>query len=224
MKLSSNSARRGVRMAGAVAVATAGIGLLSQGAASADTFVKLPGQTDVQTLSDGTKVTVTRSGETATLSPGMSSTPLLRNATVSGKYQVKVSDKKAKGKIQAGYLVGCQVNLLSAGESGADAATPTSSGDITLKPTSTTSISLGPGQVYSYYLTDVESADAFGADSHASKFSFSGGEGSFTYINSTIQINGCAGYAQARSFATIKVSTSSTDQVVTVWGKPFSIG
>lgn len=39
-----------------------------------------------------------------------------------------------------------------------------------------------------------------------------------------MEIQGCAGYAQARAFAEVEVETATAKEVATVWGQPFSIG
>ncbi|MBF6341870.1 MspA family porin, partial [Nocardia abscessus] len=102
------------RAAGLCASAAIAVGLLSTGAANADTFVPLPGGELTKTLSDGTVVTIRLVGESATISPSMGSTPLHRNAWVSGSAQVELSGA-AGGKIFPGYTVGCQVNIAGGG-------------------------------------------------------------------------------------------------------------
>ena len=42
--------------------------------------------------------------------------------------------------------------------------------------------------------------------------------------DSTLAVSGCAGYAQARSYVKVKVSTKKTTGWVTLWGQPFSLG
>ena len=39
-----------------------------------------------------------------------------------------------------------------------------------------------------------------------------------------MMINGCAGYAQARSYVKVGVQTDYLMQVVFLYGKPFSLG
>lgn len=48
--------------------------------------------------------------------------------------------------------------------------------------------------------------------------------GSVTWSDSTLGLSGCAGYAQARAFVKVKVSTEAVSSLVTLWGQPFSIG
>lgn len=198
--------------------------LLTQGAANADVFVKLPSQTQSTTLPDGTKVTITRSNESAIVAPSLGGTPLHRAAQVSAKYEVTTS-KKAKIRITAGYVVGCQVNLsgLNSGLSGG--ATENLAGVNTANNAGTTqSLSLGPGQATLYYINNVEKADDFGSQQQTQNVDYETKDAKNSYVGEQIQLTGCAGYAQARSFATVRVRTSNVDKQVWFYGKPFSIG
>ncbi|OCF87599.1 gamma-glutamyltransferase [Nocardia brasiliensis] len=85
-------------------------------------------------------------------------------------------------------------------------------------------LTLGPGQAKSLYLLDQEEADDFGNESHSTRNKFKGTSGSVTWADSTIGVQGCAGYAQARAFVRVKVATATVNSVVTLWGQPFSIG
>jgi hypothetical protein len=214
------------RMAGVGAAATMAIGLFSTGAANADTFVPLPGGEMSKTLSDGTVVSIRLVGESANINPSMGSTPLHRNAWVSGSAQVDVSGD-GKGSIFPGYTVGCQVNIAGGGASGGVEGGADWSGD-TVKPsigaTSGGNLTLGPGQSNSFYILDLEQADDFGSEVHKKRNKFSGGSGSVTWADSTIGLNGCGGYAQARAFISVEVETDNVISWVTLWGQPFSLG
>ncbi|MFD4407871.1 MspA family porin [Nocardia sp. NPDC058499] len=206
-------------------IATATAGLLSGGGvASADTFVPLPGGSVTETLGDGTSVTVRIVGESATIGPSMGSTPLHRNAWVSGSAQFELS-APARSTVQPGYVVGCQVNI---GGGGANAGGDYSSDWAGQNPSAGGSLggdlSLGPGQAKKFYLLDRESPDAFGAETHLPSNSNTGTTGSVTWRNSTIGLAGCAGYAQARVFTEVQVETDGAKEIVTVWGQPFSLG
>ncbi|MBE7194590.1 MspA family porin [Gordonia polyisoprenivorans] len=197
------------------------------GVAAADVHVALPSQTDNQRLGDGTVVTVTRTGETANINPSLGGTPLHRNAWVSASYEVHTSTKAKKIKVQAGYIVGCQINISGASGSG-------SGGDTISTTTGTASsttagaggqLTIGPGQAANVYVNDVESADDFGADKHSTTVGFKGVDSAkLSYVNETIQVNGCGGYAQARSYAKVTVVTANAEQITTFYGKPFSLG
>lgn len=215
---------------GAPAALTTVAALMAPAIAHADVHVALPSQTDQQTLGDGTVVSVTRSNETANINPSLGGTPLHRNAWVSASYAVKTSKDAKKIKIQAGYIVGCQVNIsgVTGSGNGSGTATPSTSGGATVTGASAGaggSLGIGPGQAVNYYINDVESADDFGSDKHSSKVGYKNtNHAKLSYTNETMQVNGCAGYAQARSFANVYVVTSNAEQVVTFYGKPFSLG
>ena len=85
-------------------------------------------------------------------------------------------------------------------------------------------MTIGPGQAVNYVINDREYKDAFGAAGHSSSISFSGGKGTLAYTNETMMVNGCAGYAQARFFAKVKVKSGNTQSTVFLWGKPFTLG
>ncbi|MEV6558259.1 MspA family porin [Nocardia sp. NPDC051756] len=214
------------RAAGIGAAATVALGLFSTGAANADTFVALPGGEISRTLSDGTVVTVRLVGESANINPSMGSTPLHRNTWVSGSAQVELAGPNAKGgKIYPGYIVGCQVNIAGGGATGGvDAKTDWEGKKPEVGGKAGGSLSLGPGQSKAMYLLDLEEADDYGDESHQKRNKFKGANGSVTWADSTLGVNGCAGYAQARAFVKVKVETENVKSVVTLWGQPFSIG
>jgi hypothetical protein len=231
--MNSKTLRHGAKAAGVVAAATVAIGLLSTGAANADTFVPLQDGNITQTLLDGTVVTVRQTGNTANISPSMGSTPLHRNLWASGTIDVTIDGGTAKGgNIDAGYIVACQLDF--GGEASGGAAA--SAGWDAIKagtvgnPISTSDtavgggLSIAPGQAVSVPILDVEYTDSYGAEAHTSDFDFEGNSGGFTYSDESVGVSGCAGYAQARSYATVSVSTDSVDGTVTLWGQPFSLG
>ncbi|WP_244278287.1 MspA family porin [Gordonia westfalica] len=223
-KCRSPRVRRIVASALALACATAGPAMVGA-PASADTTVRLPGQTVTKKLKDGTAVTITRSNESARINPSLGGTPLHRNAWVSGKYVVSTSDKSAQIGVGSGYIVGCQLTLGGNSNSRSGGSAP----QYDLQSTSMTAetgagVTLGPGQAVNYVITDREYKDAFGAAGHSSSINFAGGKGTLAYTDETMMVNGCAGYAQARSYAKISVSTERASQTITVYGKPFSLG
>ncbi|MFI7003646.1 MspA family porin [Nocardia sp. NPDC050175] len=215
------------RMAGVGAAATMALGLFSTGAANADTFVPLPGGEITKTLSDGTVVTIKLVGESANINPSLGSTPVHRNAWVSGSAQVELSGA-AGGAIFPGYTVGCQVNIAGGGATGGvDGGVDWSDGQ-NVKPsvgaTTGGNLSLGPGQSKSFYVLDLEQADDFGNEAHKKRNKFKGTSGSVTWADETIGLTGCAGYAQARAFVSVEVETDNVITWVTLWGAPFSLG
>ncbi|RDI66673.1 MspA family porin [Nocardia pseudobrasiliensis] len=215
------------RAAGIGAVATAALGLFSTGAANADTFVPLPGADLTKTLSDGTVVHLWIDGESANINPSMGSTPLHRNAWVSGTAHVQLSgnNDSVGGIIRPGYVVGCQVNISGGGASGGvDAKTDWAGKNPEVGANTGGNLTLGPGQAGSFYVLDREKPDDYGNESHSTKNKFSGSNGSVAWSDETIGLTGCAGYAQARSFVSVEVETDNVITWVTIWGQPFSIG
>ncbi|GAC70891.1 MspA family porin [Gordonia soli] len=221
--------RRAVTRSAVTAVAIAAtLPLVTHGVASADTSTRLPAQTVTKKLADGSSITIARTNESARINPSMGGTPLHRNAWVSGRYTLSASDPKAKVGISAGYIVGCQLTL-GANSTTDGTATAKSYQDISPETATVTAktgagVTLGPGQAANYYITDVEYKDAFGGKANTTSVSFPGSKGRLAYTNETMMINGCAGFAQARSYAKVQVTTESASQIVDVYGKPFSIG
>lgn len=237
-----NGVRRGLKAAGVGAVMATAIGFVSVGAANADTFVPLEDGSISQTLPDGTVVTVTRTGESANISPSLGATPTHRNVWVSGRAEVKLDGPNAKaGRIQPGYVVGCQVNISGTGGAGANGGMTGTTTDSTnyVDPTKNSQtgtsvatgginanvgVTLSPGQAVNYHVLDLESENAFGERVNRPFMVFQGKEGSVTWGDTTLGITGCAGYAQARSYVKVTVDTPTATQQVTLWGQPFSIG
>lgn len=73
-------------------------------------------------------------------------------------------------------------------------------------------------------MLDLEQADDYGNETHKKRNKFKGHSGSVSWADETIGLNGCGGYAQARSFVSVEVETDNVISWVTVWGQPFSIG
>ena len=227
--MNSKTLRHGAKAAAVVGSATVAIGLFSTGAAHADTFVPLQDGEVTQTLLDGTVVTVKQTGNTALINPSLGSTPLHRNVWASGTVDVTLSGGSAKGgTIDAGYIVACQLNFGGnvGGETKAGPLTSDSlnGADIPVSGTAKGEVKIGPGQATAVSILDIEYEDSYGAKANKSNFSFTGNSGGFTYADETFGVSGCAGYAQARSYVKVNVSTDSVDGNVTLWGQPFSLG
>ncbi|MEU1208282.1 MspA family porin [Nocardia sp. NPDC005825] len=215
------------RAAGIGAVATAALGLFSTGAANADTFVPLPGGSITETMDDGTVVTISMTGESANINPSLGATPLHRNAWVSGSARVELSGTNGNvgGKIVPGYVVGCQVNISGGGANGGpsagagyDGSSPSVGANVG------GNLTLGPGQSQAFYILDQEAPDDYGSEAHYKRNKFGGNSGSVTWSDETINLNGCGGYAQARSFIAVQVETDHVITAYTLWGQPFSLG
>lgn len=214
---------RGARAAGLCAAATVGIGLLSTGAAHADTFVPLP---DGERLGPGVKIS--RTHENAVISPSLAANGAGRVAWLSGIVTADVTatpagdpgpwngPKNAPGtnnssthgssRMTTGYIVGCQVSIgdeaISAGLSGG-----ISSGGV--KAGGSIGLKLGPGQVA---FATVEGKDILKAGTY-----------SVEYQDVELQIQGCAGYAQARSYTVVEIIGDHYSKT-SLYGQPFSIG
>ncbi|MEU4808136.1 MspA family porin [Nocardia fluminea] len=210
------------RVCGFAAAATVALGLLSTGAANADTIVPLPGGHITKTLSDGTVVDISLVGESANINPSMGSTPAHRNAWVSGSAQVSVSGGGG-GKIFPGYTVGCQVNI-SGGDALGEGAGEVVEGVEFGEVGTGGELTVGPGQSKSFYVLDLEMPDDYGNESHKTRNAFKNGSGSVTWADETIGLSGCGGYAQARAFVSVEVETDNVMSWVTLWGAPFSLG
>ncbi|MET9211890.1 MULTISPECIES: MspA family porin [unclassified Nocardia] len=217
----TNRVRRGAFGAGAAVAVT--IGLLSAGAANADTFVPLP---DGQ--KNGPGVTVSRTGESAIVSPSLAANGAGRVVWVSGNARADVqvtpegevgpwngpsnrpgsnnSSTHGASQLSTGYIVGCQVSIgddAIGGQVGVglDTNGPIGEGSIGLD--------LGPGEV------------AFAQIS--SKDILKPGVYSVEYQDAEIQVQGCAGYAQARSYTVVEIIGDHYSKT-TLYGMPFSIG
>ncbi|TWS18900.1 MspA family porin [Tsukamurella asaccharolytica] len=229
-----------IAIRGAIAAAAAGValGALSTGAANADTFIPLPNDSVTNKVGDST-VTVSITNQSAKLSPGMVSLPTTRNAWVSGVVSAKINGGKPDGgSISAGYAVGCQVDVgkteVTAGVTGASGASVNFNGPtIQPKVTATTgaTISLAAGSIGTQMLTYDRASWPSPGDEVApdwadpsTSFKFKGASGSLAYTEQTIGVDGCAGYAQARFFAKVKVKSGNTQSTVVLWGKPFTLG
>lgn len=94
----------------------------------------------------GTVVTVRLAGESALISPSLGSTPVHRNAWVSGGAQVELSGENAEsGRIYPGYVVGCQVNISGGGVTGGVDGQSDWEGKASGGAKTGANLSLGPG-------------------------------------------------------------------------------
>ncbi len=213
-----------VAAAGFGAVGAVALGFLSAGAANADTFIPLPGGAIERTLSDGTVVKVRLVDEWANITGSMGATPLHRNVFVGGTAIVDLVGDGAKGGIEPGYVVACQLTFGGEAGAGVEGTVPLNGDDASAAPSASGEFSIGPGEAKSVKVLDLESPDDYGNEDHSGRNSFSGKSGSVNWSDTTLSVSGCAGYAQARSYVKVKVSTKKTTGWVTLWGQPFSLG
>ncbi|WP_280421404.1 MspA family porin [Nocardia carnea] len=216
--------RNGARLAGIGTAVTVIVGLLSAGAADADTFVPLPdGRTDAP------GATLTRTAERAVVSPSMAANGAGRVVWVSGTVTADVrstptverpgpysspgnqpgtnnSSTHGASQVNTGYIVGCQVSIgdkaISAGLSG---NVSTNGAGLS----GSAGIQLGPGDVE---FVRIGFKDILGP-----------GVYSLGYRDFEIQIQGCGGYAQARSYTVLEIIGDHYSKT-TLYGAPFSIG
>ncbi|MEV4234689.1 MULTISPECIES: MspA family porin [unclassified Nocardia] len=219
----TNGLRRGARIAGVGAAAAVAMGLLSTGAANADTFVPLP---DGQ--KNGPDVTLARTGEHALISPSLAANGAGRVVWVSGNAVADVnvtpegtvgpnngasgapgtnnSSTHGASQLSTGYIVGCQVSIAS------DAISAGLSGGINLSGGSlggSIGLNLGPGEVK---FVQIDYKDILKP-----------GRYSVEYQDAEIEIQGCAGYAQARAYTVVEIIGDHYSKT-TLYGQPFSIG
>jgi hypothetical protein len=220
----TSGVRRGARIAGIGAAATVAIGLLSTGAANADTYVPLPDGTTQGP--DG--VVIHRFGEHATISPSLAANGAGRTVWVSGRAEADVpnapkttvgpnngqlntpgsnnSSTHGASQINTGYIVGCQVNI------GTDAISAGISGSVSLTSANvggSIGLNLGPGQVKFVQIDDIDITHP--------------GHWGVDYQDTEMNIQGCAGYAQARAYTVVEVVGNNYSKT-TLYGQPFSIG
>ncbi|MGV9817142.1 MspA family porin [Nocardia xishanensis] len=219
----SSGLRGGGRIACAGAAAAAAMGLLSTGAADADTFVPLPNGERI-----GPGVTIARIGERAVISPSLAANGAGRVAWVSGTVTADVtvtpegkvgpnngpangpgsnnSSTHGASQLSTGYIVGCQVSI------GDDAISAGLSGGIDLSGGSlggSIGLELGPGQVK---FVQIDYKDILKP-----------GVYSVEYQDVEIEIQGCAGYAQARAYTVVEIIGDHYSKT-SLYGMPFSIG
>ncbi|WP_043660502.1 MspA family porin [Nocardia thailandica] len=206
--------------AGALAAATVGV---VAGSSGADVVVPLP---DGQRSGPG--VTMTRTGERVVVSPSMAANGAGRVAWVTGTVTADVaatpegeqgphngaankpgsnnSSTHGQSQLNTGYIIGCQVSI------GDDAISAGVSGGIDLSGFSvggSAGVDIGPGQVKFVQIGAKNIAEA--------------GVYSVEYQDVEIEVQGCAGYAQARAYTVVEIIGDHYSKT-TLYGAPFSIG
>lgn len=220
--MKNSTTRRVAAAAGIAAVSAVALSSMGAGAAAAGA---LPGGFTTQTLADGTKVSVQLKDEFVTIARSGAANATTRNAWVSGKVIVTVNGANAAGgDVEAGYLVGCQVDFGDGVGLSGNGGTSTDE-----DPTDTTAgaggtFTIAPGVAKFIPVLDSGVGKYNGGDSEDSSFTFKGNRGGIAYSQETFQVNGCAGYASAKAAIKVKVSTDAVDGYVTLYGRPFSLG
>ncbi|MGW0453908.1 MULTISPECIES: MspA family porin [Gordonia] len=232
------------RLAAVAAVAgAAAMGLSGVSAGQADAG-PLPGGKVTKTLVDGTPVSITLSKESISVQRPINQSALSREAWGSGTVSVKVGGKAKGGSIKVGYELGCQVDFGVSGGLGTGAGfRPGTGKDGEPSPDNAVwsgtqggngQVTLGPGGVTKYWLisgdslgNSIQSSDVTNKDDDnytAGDLTFTGSTGGVTYSQEHFVLNGCAGYASARTIVQVTVKTDSVKGIVTYTGKPFSLG
>lgn len=211
----------------AVGVAAASLVALSGLGAGGAAAGPLPGGFTTQTLVDGTKVTVQLKDESVDRrQPSTVALPTSRNVLVSGKVLVTVGGSGAAGgAIDAGYIIGCQLNFGAAGNAQGGLSTPIVGDQITGinldEVANSPDNNLGAGFELS---PGKATAVSVVKDGDNTGFEFKGKRAGLAYSQEQFRVDGCAGFAEAKAYVKVKVSTDAVDGYVTLVGKPFSLG
>ncbi len=200
------------------------IGLWLAGSANADDFIGLPDGQET-----GPNVVLSRTDEHATVSPSLADNGAGRTAMVSGRVTADVtatpvgvngpnngpinspgsnnSSTHGSSQVNTGYIIGCQVNIASNAVSGGLL------GGVSLRNGLSGSgfinINLTPGQVVFVQLqyTPILKPGRYFVD----------------YQDMEIQVQGCAGYAQARAYSVVEIIGNNYSKT-SLYGEPFSLG
>jgi len=219
--------RRGARIAGLGAAAAVALGLMSTGAASADTFIPLPDGSKT-----GPNATLTRTAESALSSASLAANGAGRVAWVSGTVTADVKGIQevtevpaANGapansagtyngtnaatthgvsRVSTGYIVGCQVDI-----TGLSANPSFSLGLDSLTASAGLSVPLASGEVKYVPLgaKDIKKDGVY----------------ALQYQDAELQVQKCGGFAQARSYSVVEIVGNDYSKTV-LYGAPFSIG
>lgn len=237
--MNSTSMRRAAAAAGIVGVSAVALASMGAGNAAA---AALPDKTVTQRLVDGTAVTVSLTGQSYNIARSTAAVPTSRHAWVSGKVKVTVNGKAEGGSITAGYYVGCQVNF-GAGATGGGSLDAGIAGDgggddtvvngntvpgapsqyepsLSATATQGISITLKPGMTKFVPVVNYSDDDGNAVNS----VSFKGSSAGIAYSQEDFNVEQCAGYAEAKAYIKVKVSTEAVDGYVTLVGRPFSLG
>jgi hypothetical protein len=235
MSKNSTALRRAGTLGTMAVIGATAVGLVSQGAANADTFVKLPNGA----IRGDDGIVLTRSNESAQISPSLAANGAGRTAWLSADITLFAPKLKAQkagpnngapseststngtlgtnstgttgaaATFSVGYIVGCQVNITGFTLGGGANLGGLGGSAPTLGLSGSLGATVGPGQVTFVRLNykNIEKAGTY----------------VISYDRAQLQVQGCGGYAQARSYVTVE-TTGDNHQKVTLYGKPFSIG
>ncbi|GAC57460.1 hypothetical protein GOHSU_19_00650 [Gordonia hirsuta DSM 44140 = NBRC 16056] len=217
----------GVAVTGAALLAVTGVGA---GMAEAK---NLPGAVKTRSFDEG-KVQIRLFDEKAVIKNSVANNHFDREVWVSGKIRVTTSGGVKGGNINAGYLVGCQMNFGAEGSGGGSGGIQkpgnggfdqdfggggSAEGFLGTSANIGGGFKLAPGQA-GYF--PVINASASG--NPVNSFNFGNARGGVAYSQERFGVGSCAGYAQAMAKVTVKVATDTFKGNITMYGKPFSIG
>ena len=226
-KTTARRATAAVGLAGAAAVTAVSLG--AGNAAAWGNTASVPDAGLTKTVS-GITVKAKLFDQSVTYARPITTLPTLRDVWASGKISVDVSGADVTGgKITSGYLIGCQINF------GADTDGTSVGYDVTGGTTSASgspsasagvNFKLGPGVTQKVPLITTTNGDLSpDADNYASYGNpFKGNKAGVAWSQQEFSYDGCAGYAQAKAYVTVKVTTDTTTANLTFYSKPFSIG
>ncbi|MCR5978525.1 hypothetical protein GDN83_12435 [Gordonia jinghuaiqii] len=220
--MKKNITRRVVAAAGLAGAVAMGLTSLGAGGATAG---PLPGGNITRTLVDGTPVTVQLFDEFVNVQRAVTNVQTSREVWLSGKVKVTVGGKAEGGSIAAGYLVGCQVNFGASAGAEAGVRVDQVEANNGVVAGAEAGFNLGPGQAtYFPIIEETSGSDTAYKDYNVSSYTFLGKKGGVTYSQQKFGMDGCAGYASAKAKIKVTVSTDAVKGVITLYGKPFSIG
>lgn len=197
----------------AVGTAVAAVGLMGAGTGDAGAAPLPSGYKKAESI-DGLTAETWRAGEWSLPAQSVANSGAGRSAVASGTWTAKLS--KGQGKLEVGYLVGCQIDItgFEGSFSGAlDLVAGAADGSASV------SIPLKPGQVAYVKVTDKDIKD---------------GIASIQTTDFEISVEQCGGYASSRSVAKVLAAEgfNTNDGTVngegglvqsTLFGKPFSL-
>ncbi|NMO00561.1 MspA family porin [Gordonia sp. TBRC 11910] len=212
--------RRIAAAAGVLGAALMGLTAVGAGAATAG---PLPGGFVNKKLVDGTTVQARLYDEFVNYNAGnVANIPTSRAVWVSGKIGVNIGGGAKGASVNGGYVVGCQISLSGIDNNGGASTDGTQAGT---SATAGATLHLGPGQAGYVPIIQTTSGDYTTYKNYnVNKFTFTGNHGGVAFSQEQFQVNGCAGYAEARARFDVVVVTDTMLAHVVVWGKPFSIG
>ncbi|MBF6351061.1 MULTISPECIES: MspA family porin [Nocardia] len=210
-------------IAATAAMTAAAVLGVAGGTATADTFVPLPAGEKA-----GPNGKIVRVNESALISPSLSANGAGRVAWLTAQVHADVtqtpegdpgpwkgptnapgtnnSSTHGSSRLSTGYIVGCQVSIAeNAFQAGIAGSLSTS----TLGGSGSLSVKLGPGEVKFVHIegVDIKKPGQYWVD----------------YKDVEMNIEGCGGYAQARSYSVLEIIGDHYSKT-TLYGAPFSIG